>query len=258
MWSGDGCQTQTCPSGIRGRVSACSNHGTCTDGTCNCKQGFRGVGCEIPTCGGCSGHGTCDESNPKHPKCNCEKGYAGDFCENLSCDWDLVKQVPKPGCHEDLLPQRGVCGPKGTCFCNTNYTGLYCEKPACKQCDALDKCTNRCNGNGVCQVGKCVCNAGFEGEDCSTKGNTAVAVGAEKALLVELRAASRRNSWSIHTMLTPGGKPCAQSCEAQCGGMQQKLVDEDKASCRWACLSRCAPARQVAVGSSARKSSLLQ
>ena len=175
MWSGEGCETKTCPSGIPGKANACSGHGKCDGGTCKCKRGFRGVGCEIRTCGGCSGHGTCDESNPKHPVCNCAKGYAGDFCENLSCDWDLVKQEPKPGCHENLLPQRGVCGPKGNCFCNTNYTGLFCEKPACKQCDALDKCTNRCNENGVCQGGKCVCNAGFDGEDCGIKVNTAVA-----------------------------------------------------------------------------------
>merc|ERR1711881_230057 len=132
MWTGEDCGTQTCPSGRYSAgnklvVDACNDHGTCREGA---------------------------KGSP--PKCECQKGYSGDACEELSCDWDPVKNIALPGCHEDI--KQGVCH-HGKCFCNNNFTGKWCEQHACKQCDAIDKCPNRCSGRGVCHNGKCSCQS---------------------------------------------------------------------------------------------------
>jgi hypothetical protein len=63
-----------------------------------------------------------------------------------------------------------MCGSNGTCFCSANYTGKYCEKVACKTCQAIEHCPNKCNNVGTCDKdGKCACNVGFKGDDCSVK-----------------------------------------------------------------------------------------
>jgi Tenascin EGF domain len=52
-----------------------------------------------------------------------------------------------------------------------NYGGsLYCPDIE-KFCKIFPpECPNGCNGNGVCQEGKCICNDFYEGESCINQG----------------------------------------------------------------------------------------
>merc|ERR1719238_2511473 len=51
------------------------------------------------------------------------------------------------------------------CQCDFGYDGGKCEKASLVH--TLDRCANDCTGNGLCFGGKCACNIGFRGPDCS-------------------------------------------------------------------------------------------
>ncbi len=55
----------------------------------------------------------------------------------------------------------------GTCNCKAGYAGVNCQLTSCF--GKSGEAANVCSGNGQC-VGPdtCVCNEGFDGEDCST------------------------------------------------------------------------------------------
>ena len=257
MWSGEDCATLTCPSGIPGKVNACSGHGSCDEGVCKCANGWKGFGCHVKTClSNCHGRGKCDESHPQHPKCLCKKGYEGEDCGFLSCSWDPILNVPKPGCHEDLQPTHGMCGSNGTCFCAANYTGKYCEKPACRTCRPLDHCLNSCNNVGVCENGKCACNVGFSGEDCSTK-TTEVATPEAPASLEP--PASPESPASLLEMKTKKTIPLSRLVMSDdrrvacLPGCNERHENDD--SERWLCMSNCV---ERAIDRRTAPSSLLQ
>ena len=232
LWTGEGCDTKSCPSGVEGKISACSGHGTCSDdghGVCACKNGWKGVGCETKTClSGCHGRGICDYSNPKHPVCDCKKGYESEDCSFVSCNWDPISNEPKPGCHDDLSPPHGLCGSNGTCFCSAGFAGEFCEKSACRTCGALDKCLNRCNEVGQCQNGQCQCNEGFKGEDCSTKVVTTT-------LLLEA-GEKQQTTKEIQMNNLVMSEDRRVGCRSGCAAKHD--VDENS-SARWLCMSRC-------------------
>jgi len=54
----------------------------------------------------------------------------------------------------------GTCNDDLTCECDSDYKGLACEIPACPR---------NCDGKGKCDKTekRCICNAGWRGEDCS-------------------------------------------------------------------------------------------
>lgn len=52
----------------------------------------------------------------------------------------------------------GVCLANGSCKCDLAYTGLKCQ---------MNTCPSRCSGHGTCIEGVCVCNLGWDGDDCS-------------------------------------------------------------------------------------------
>ena len=52
----------------------------------------------------------------------------------------------------------GVCFNNGSCKCDAFYTGRKCQ---------LNNCPSRCSGHGTCLEGLCVCNFGWDGDDCS-------------------------------------------------------------------------------------------
>jgi hypothetical protein len=219
MWTGLDCATRTCPSGIKGVLNACSGHGECDAGTCKCKDGWKGKGCEIKTCSNnCHGRGTCNYADKFDPVCDCKKGYLGVDCGFVSCEWDPIANVPKPGCHENLVPAHGMCGKNGTCYCALNYTGKFCENLACKTCGSLDKCPNRCNNVGKCTAaGTCQCNVGFSGEDCSTR------VMQNTTNLLEL---------PLHRLVMSDDQRIG--CHAGCNAKHENDDSE-----RWACMSAC-------------------
>lgn len=255
MFEGVDCATPTCPSGVFGKKNACSNHGTCNNGKCECAPGWRGIGCHIPTCDACSDRGECDESADP-PVCRCKRGWSGPRCSQKSCDWDPVRGEAMPGCHQDL--GHGVCV-NSTCFCHKNYTGRFCEQPACRNCDPIDRCPNRCNEMGTCNNGKCDCAVGFSGDDCSivtsarpaapenttsTAGSTDAAANSTNAPVVTSaednrqdtattqEAASVERFRSVHELLTPAGAPCMRGCRSQCG-------EGAGSSCVWHCVRGC-------------------
>ena len=64
-----------------------------------------------------------------------------------------------PGC--DSLTScsgHGVCLANGSCKCDLAYTGMKCQ---------MNTCPSRCSGHGTCIDGVCVCNLGWDGDDCS-------------------------------------------------------------------------------------------
>jgi hypothetical protein len=68
------CECDTCYTG-KGCNVECDGHGTCNNGTCTCKVGWRGSKCEVPGCPGnetdCTHHGVC---NTALHECTCLPG----------------------------------------------------------------------------------------------------------------------------------------------------------------------------------------
>merc|ERR1711998_378135 len=82
--------------------------------------------------------------------CVCDAGMAtGKDCSVALCP--------------DFCNGKGSCNSVGQCECVHGYGGDTClEKATCKH-------LNSCNGHGSCKDSKCVCDKGYDGEDCSRK-----------------------------------------------------------------------------------------
>ena len=52
----------------------------------------------------------------------------------------------------------GVCMTNGSCYCDVFYAGKKCQ---------INNCPGSCSGHGNCIGGVCVCNFGWDGNDCS-------------------------------------------------------------------------------------------
>ena len=77
----------------------------------------------------------------------CFAKYYGESCESIRCPLDCSGS--------------GTCdGVTGTCQCDSKFTGAGCNQPACP---------NGCFGKGSCSQGKCTCNPGYRGDDCSIR-----------------------------------------------------------------------------------------
>jgi hypothetical protein len=53
----------------------------------------------------------------------------------------------------------------GQCICNYGWGGAGCQRVAVYA--QMKKCPNDCSGNGLCMDGRCSCNVGSKGPDCS-------------------------------------------------------------------------------------------
>jgi hypothetical protein len=170
--------------------NACSGHGTCSNGVCNCDSGYytqdcSTLGCPTPTC---SGNGRCKfEVIP--PYCECGTGYWGD-----NCDYQC------PGGASSPCSNRGKCELNGTCTCLSPFYGSACQyQPCARSCGPHGRCNtatgkcicdygyygpgpnndcelecpgggnNPCSGNGTCVNGICNCFSPYKGAACDQK-----------------------------------------------------------------------------------------
>ena len=80
----------------------------------------------------------------------------------------------------DVCPSDKLMPNKYTCIENCDSNSIFVDN-VCTPCGEYQKpnkdktkcedlvCLNNCSGNGICKYGKCVCNDGYEGDDCSNK-----------------------------------------------------------------------------------------
>ncbi len=140
----------------------CSGHGFCTDGDCDCDQGYAGEHCNkceagfigYPDCTDdpcepdpCDGHGFCSEG-----VCDCDEGYAGSHCNQCGEGWtgypDCHSRICVPNCDGIECGLDGCGGSCGTC-----PTGVQCVAGICAEECQLDE---ECEAPGsVCVDGVC-------------------------------------------------------------------------------------------------------
>ena len=181
-WGGYDCSETRCPEG-------CNRHGECTTGAngaaaCECFVGWGGELCDEPVCpSDCAGRGQCVSPGV----CRCSASWAG-----AACDQPLFAG----GCaHGEVVVAAGVAV---NCSCFDGWTGRNCDKKACPatcrgECTESgclcpnpylrgDDCNQpycgatACSGRGHCALPapgapsfahpKCICDAGYTGEDC--------------------------------------------------------------------------------------------
>jgi len=98
--------------------------------------------------------------------------------------------IKDPEVQKSCLCVRGTCLEDGSCECEPEFQGKYCDLRRCKddcnergQCmlgrcicepewfgDSCEKkrCPNDCSFKGSCHDGSCICKPGFLGDDCAT------------------------------------------------------------------------------------------
>ncbi|KAL1007828.1 hypothetical protein UPYG_G00092170 [Umbra pygmaea] len=197
-WSNKGCakycnvttQRAECCSGfygpdckpcIGGFQKPCYGKGTCFDGihgngSCSCKEGFKGIACHI-----CSDpkkhgeqcdqecrclHGVCDNRPGSNGVCRagtCLKGYSGQYCdkEAKACNSDGLSEH----CHVDAYCSNINSLP--TCVCLPGYEGDGHACTLVNPCLKADR--GGCDHNALCvssgpAVVSCVCNEGWTGD----------------------------------------------------------------------------------------------
>ncbi|XP_041446960.1 stabilin-1-like [Xenopus laevis] len=161
-----------CPGGKK----ACGGHGLCQDGisgngTCICKEGFRGHACQDcadenlygPNCDSvcdCQ-HGVCKSGISGDGSCICETGYTGPKCDQESSSCKSLACGPNSRC---LMTSGRLA-----CACMPGYSrtkGLCQPQNPCKPspCSIFATCTN-----GGPRKFTCTCKEGYfgDGKICS-------------------------------------------------------------------------------------------
>jgi len=135
----------------------CKNGGSCQNGKCTCKPGFRGTLCHIADdlrCNNvqCKNGGFCLEGS-----CRCGWGYSGASCQ-IEPPQNWVTDCAGVTCGK-----HGMCS-RGQCLCHYGWSGAKCYTPP-NHCDGLT-----CLNNARCdrRKGECSCARGFSGELCQT------------------------------------------------------------------------------------------
>jgi len=72
--------------------------------------------------------------------------------------YDPTQQVSRECNSLTSCSGHGVCMANGSCYCDLFYTGKKCQ---------INNCPESCSGHGNCIEGVCVCNFGWDGNDCS-------------------------------------------------------------------------------------------
>ena len=213
-----GFDGRSCEAAYCGQEGKCSGHGACdTVGkACKCNVGFMGANCTKAFCGpkgSCHGHGACDV---KGRKCKCAGAFGGVTCElpPVNCPRGPaisgdVRRLEKYYCsgHGQCT---GIDARKPTCVCDGGWLGTACHRQECRPA-----CVN-----GTCNfdTGRCTCNDGFTGSNCSQplcpndcntdKGQGKCAGGVSQA---KHCACNSKDGW--------GGVDCSEfQCAANCSG----------------------------------------
>ncbi|XP_046368498.2 protein crumbs-like isoform X1 [Haliotis rufescens] len=162
-WTGNQCTV---------RVKVCNNNpcqrGNCSDvqGTaqCNCTgSGFEGDGCtvEVNECDDnpCQNDGTCSNTEGSYI-CNCTIGYTGPNCSIVDCGQVDCRNGGTCGTNADNT--------KWKCHCTEYYAGDMCDirGPCFNQTCELAN-TDQCVQNIEAFNYTCVCNNGWEGDNCT-------------------------------------------------------------------------------------------
>ena len=127
----------------------CGNeHGTCTDGVCQCNPPWEGVDCA--TCGlVCQNGGT---PNEDCSACDCPSNRTGDNCETCANPWT------GDNCETcDLTCQNGGTANEEctACDCPSNWTG--------DNCDVCNISASNCGAEQYIDSEHCLCVCGTEG-----------------------------------------------------------------------------------------------
>jgi len=155
-----------CPNQCNGHAPLYNQRGVCHLGVCLCHPGYSGPSCEyeIKCPKMCSGNGMC-----AYGKCFCLPGYTGDACDS-PLDLRLRQEIYE----KDLAATAsstpcGGCSTHGICFsgkcvCEAGYSGTDCSLVVGGF--ATHRCPDQCNLNGLCLFGKCFCDPGWTGRAC--------------------------------------------------------------------------------------------
>ena len=115
---------------------------------------------------GCTDHGIC-----KYGRCFCQPGYSGLNCTvpiNAEAKADAAIAKAKYKVAKACPNQCSHNGfcLEGKCLCQPGYDGVDCSRVII----GTDDCPNDCGGKesprGLCWLGKCFCFPGFSGADC--------------------------------------------------------------------------------------------
>lgn len=141
-----------------------------TEYQCVCEDGpFSGEACAAECPGTyfskdaviiCGGHGTCNDG-----VCTCNRGYYGEDCSS-SCpglsetpDGEVLECYGNGSCDKETL----TC----TCIADT-FKSDTCNELRAVVTNHVGACTeSSCNGKGTCQSGRCVCEDGYGGPECT-------------------------------------------------------------------------------------------
>jgi len=165
MTNNGGCDANAICSNVMARAGHIS---------CQCDTGFSGDGrnCTFfnychESNGGCHPKATCLMSKRTMSRsCICPDGWTGDGINR--CDPVDLCATNKHTCDSNAhcVFESHM---KYTCECNALYQSQSSNKSEVGHIGDCEKiCVGNCAGAGKCVQGKCICNEGFKGEDCSS------------------------------------------------------------------------------------------
>ncbi len=152
----------------------CSGHGKCFlnngQAFCDCEDGYEaeGIECKLKSASDlcadidCSGHGKCFIDDG-YAMCECDDGYVRE-------DFYYCEKIEEDPCVNVGCSYRGTCrndNGKAVCDCDDGYKAEGLE------CINTDLCADKICDHGTCNpdTGKCDCEEGWSGDECSSFDN---------------------------------------------------------------------------------------